>query len=56
VPDIAPGSLKGLQHVVPDIHAARAQLVESGVEVSEVRIMGESPSAQPDTLDNVGFI
>lgn len=30
VPDMAPGSLKGLQLVVSDIHAARAQLAERG--------------------------
>ena len=34
--DSAPGSLQGLQLVVPDIEAARAELVERGVEVSEV--------------------
>jgi catechol 2,3-dioxygenase-like lactoylglutathione lyase family enzyme len=33
----APGSVQGLQLVVPDIHAARAELVERGVEVSEVQ-------------------
>jgi catechol 2,3-dioxygenase-like lactoylglutathione lyase family enzyme len=32
-----PGSLKGLQLVVADIAAARGQLVERGVRVSEVR-------------------
>jgi catechol 2,3-dioxygenase-like lactoylglutathione lyase family enzyme len=32
-----PGSLKGLQLVVSDINAARAHLVERGVEVSPVR-------------------
>ena len=32
-----PGSLKGLQLTVPDIEAARAQLVEGGVEVSPVQ-------------------
>jgi len=31
-----PGSVKGMQMVVSDIEAARAQLVEGGVEVSEV--------------------
>src|ERR687894_2281314 len=40
VPDMPPGSLKGLQLVVSDIHAARAQLVQRGVEVSEIQIMG----------------
>src|SRR5437870_4399519 len=38
VPDMPPGSLKGLQLVVADIHKARAQLVERGVEVSEVQV------------------
>ena len=56
VPDMPPGSLKGLQLVVADLQAARAQLVERGVEVSEIQVMGESPSPQPDPLDNVGFV
>lgn len=34
---MAPGSLKGLQLVVTDIEAARAQLVERGVEVSPIQ-------------------
>jgi catechol 2,3-dioxygenase-like lactoylglutathione lyase family enzyme len=55
VPDMPPGSLKGLQLVVADLHAARDQLVQRGVEVSEIRVMGKSPSPQPDALDNVGF-
>jgi catechol 2,3-dioxygenase-like lactoylglutathione lyase family enzyme len=56
VPPMAPGSLKGLQLVVPDIHAARAQLVERGVEVSEVQVLGENPSPTGNELDNVGFV
>ena len=32
-----PGSLEGLQLVVPDIEAARTQLAERGVEVSQVQ-------------------
>jgi catechol 2,3-dioxygenase-like lactoylglutathione lyase family enzyme len=32
-----PGSLKGLQLVVSDVEAARAQLVERGVDVSPIR-------------------
>ena len=32
-----PGSVEGLQLVVSDINAARAELVERGVEVSEVQ-------------------
>jgi predicted enzyme related to lactoylglutathione lyase len=34
---MAPGSVEGLQLVVSDIEAARAELVERGVEVSEVQ-------------------
>jgi catechol 2,3-dioxygenase-like lactoylglutathione lyase family enzyme len=56
VPDMPPGSLKGLQLVVPDIHAARDHLRQRGVEVSEIQVMGESPSPQPNPLDNVGFV
>ena len=37
VTDARPGSATGLQMVVSDIEAARAQLVEGGVEVSEVQ-------------------
>jgi predicted enzyme related to lactoylglutathione lyase len=32
-----PGSVQGLQLVVPDIQAAHAELVERGVDVSEVQ-------------------
>jgi catechol 2,3-dioxygenase-like lactoylglutathione lyase family enzyme len=56
VPKMAPGSLKGLQLVVADIHKARAQLVERNVEVSEVQVLGKNPVSGGDPLDNVGFI
>ena len=56
VPDMPPGSLKGLQLVVPDIHQARAQLVQRGVEVGEVQVLGENPQPEGDPLDNVGFV
>jgi catechol 2,3-dioxygenase-like lactoylglutathione lyase family enzyme len=56
VPDMPPGSLKGLQLVVSDIHAARAQLVARGVEVSDIQVMGENPSPEGAALDNVGFV
>jgi catechol 2,3-dioxygenase-like lactoylglutathione lyase family enzyme len=56
VPDMPPGSLQGLQLVVPDINAAHAELVEQGVEVSPVQVLGESPTPMPDPLDNVGFV
>jgi catechol 2,3-dioxygenase-like lactoylglutathione lyase family enzyme len=56
VPHMPPGSLKGLQLVVPDIRKARAQLVERGVEVSEVQVLGENRQPVGDPLDNVGFV
>jgi catechol 2,3-dioxygenase-like lactoylglutathione lyase family enzyme len=36
--DTPPGSAQGLQIVVSDINAARAELVERGVEASEVQV------------------
>lgn len=56
VPDMAPGSLKGLQLVVPDIEAARAELLERGLEVGEVQVVGANPRPVPHPLDNVGFL
>ena len=37
ISDAAPGSVRGTHLVVSDIEAARAELVERGVDVSEVR-------------------
>jgi catechol 2,3-dioxygenase-like lactoylglutathione lyase family enzyme len=54
--EMAPGSVKGLQLVVNDLQKAHAQLVERGVEVSEITKMGESPQPMPHELDNVGFV
>jgi catechol 2,3-dioxygenase-like lactoylglutathione lyase family enzyme len=54
--DMQPGSLKGLQLVVSDIQAARAQLVERGVEVGEIEVLGQNPTPEADPLDNVGFV
>ncbi|MDG4808530.1 VOC family protein [Micromonospora sp. WMMD1120] len=56
VPDMPPGSLKGLQLVVPDIERARAHLVDSGVKVSEIQVVGVNPRPTPHPLDNVGFV
>ncbi|MBF6211175.1 VOC family protein [Nocardia puris] len=56
VPDMPPGSLKGLQLVVPDIHLARAELLERGLDIGEVQVLGENPRPVPDPLDNVGFL
>ena len=57
--DTPPGSVQGLQLVVPDIAEAHAQLVERGVEVSEIQALGGDENAlrQGGTaLDNVGFV
>ena len=57
--DMEPGSLKGLQLVVADIVAAHAQLVERGVEVTDVQVFDgdESRLVRGGTaLDNVGFV
>jgi catechol 2,3-dioxygenase-like lactoylglutathione lyase family enzyme len=57
--EMTPGSLKGLQLVVNDIRAARARLVERGVEVGEVQVVGASgprPARDGEDLDNVGFV
>lgn len=56
VPAMEPGSLKGLQLVVPDVEAARAALSDRGVAVSEVQVLGENPTPTPHPLDNVGFV
>ncbi|HEY8451897.1 MAG: VOC family protein [Micromonosporaceae bacterium] len=56
VPEMPPGSLKGLQLVVPDLEAARAELVSHGVNVSEIQILGENSRPVPHPLDNVGFV
>ena len=56
VPDMTPGSLKGLQLVVSDLETARAQLVDRNVAVSDIKVLGESPTDMPHALDNVGFI
>jgi catechol 2,3-dioxygenase-like lactoylglutathione lyase family enzyme len=56
VPYMPPGSLKGLQLVVPDIRAAHAELVERGVAVSDVQVLGQNPQPTPHELDNVGFV
>jgi len=39
ITDAAPGSVRGMQMVVADIHAAHAELAGRGVEVSEVQVL-----------------
>ena len=56
--DAAPGSVRGMHLVVTDIEAARAELVERGVEVSDVRHFGEgewAPGADPQHSDYGSF-
>jgi catechol 2,3-dioxygenase-like lactoylglutathione lyase family enzyme len=38
--DMRPGSLDGLQLTVTDMDAARGELVDRGLEVSEVKVLG----------------
>ena len=38
---MAPGSLKGVQLVVPDAHAAREELLARGVAVSDIMVFDE---------------
>jgi catechol 2,3-dioxygenase-like lactoylglutathione lyase family enzyme len=49
--DTPPGSVQGLHLIVPDIEAARAELVDRGVEVGEVQDLGGvlyAPFSDPD--------
>lgn len=53
------GSLQGLQLVVSDIYAARAELLARGVEAGEVEVYtaeGLRPARAGDQLDNVAFV
>ncbi len=59
VPQMPPGSLRGLQLVVADVVAAHAELTERGVEVSAVTaIDGDADKVTRGgaDLDNVGFV
>jgi catechol 2,3-dioxygenase-like lactoylglutathione lyase family enzyme len=51
VPQMKPGSLRGLQLVVPDVVAAHAELAARGVQVSDVTTVDGGTE-----LDNVGFV
>ena len=54
----APGSLQGLHLVVDDLDAARAELVERGVDVSEIFHFdegGQAPGPHPDRSDYGSF-
>jgi len=57
--DMEPGSIDGVFLVVRDVRAARAQLVERGVEIGELQIFDEGayrPAEDGEDLDNVGCV
>jgi hypothetical protein len=56
---VEPGTLKGPQLVVPDLRAARAELAERGVDVSDVQVIDggpRRPAGSDDQLDYRGFV
>lgn len=58
ITDAAPGSTRGLHLVVSDILAARAELVDRGVDVSEVRHLESGtwvPGPDPQRQDYGSF-
>lgn len=58
VPEMSPGSVQGLQLVVNDVRAARAQLQQREVDVSPVMIIsseGQREATAEDDLNNRGF-
>jgi predicted enzyme related to lactoylglutathione lyase len=57
--EMTPGSIKGLHLCVNDIDAARAQLVERGVDASEVYhygATGETPGHDPERRNYNSFV
>jgi catechol 2,3-dioxygenase-like lactoylglutathione lyase family enzyme len=57
--DMEPGSIDGMFLVVRDVRAARSQLVERGVEVSELQVFDQGayrPAGEGEELDNVGCV
>jgi catechol 2,3-dioxygenase-like lactoylglutathione lyase family enzyme len=58
ITDATPGSYRGTHLIVADIEAARAVLVERGVDVSAVRHLGPNgwePGADPEHSDYNSF-
>jgi catechol 2,3-dioxygenase-like lactoylglutathione lyase family enzyme len=57
--DMEPGDLDGVFLVVRDVRAARAQLVERGVEAGEVQVFDAGtyrPAREGEELDYVGCV
>lgn len=58
VPEMVPGSVKGLQLVVPDLRVAHAELASRGVPVGPVQVFDDGrwrEATDADDLDAVGF-
>jgi catechol 2,3-dioxygenase-like lactoylglutathione lyase family enzyme len=58
ITDAEPGSYRGTHLIVTDIEAARAELIERGIDVSEVRHMapdGWQPGPDPEHQDYASF-
>jgi len=58
ITDAAPGTYRGTHLVVTDIEAARAELADRGVEISEIRHMGPDgwqPGVDPEHSDYNSF-
>jgi catechol 2,3-dioxygenase-like lactoylglutathione lyase family enzyme len=58
ITDAKSGSYRGTHLIVPDIEAARAELVGRGVEVSDIRHMGAGgwePGPDPEHNDYASF-
>jgi catechol 2,3-dioxygenase-like lactoylglutathione lyase family enzyme len=58
ITDAEPGTYRGTHLVVTDIEAARAELADRGVEISEIRHMGPDgwqPGADPEHSDYNSF-
>lgn len=58
ITDATPGAVRGLHLMVPDIDAARSELVDRGVDVSDIRHMtpqGWQPGADPAHADYNSF-
>jgi hypothetical protein len=59
ITDMPPGSFGGLQLVVPDLVAARAELVGRGVGATEIQVYSADslcPRREVESLDNVGVV
>lgn len=57
--DMKPGSLDGVFLVVRDLRAARADLVERGVEVGEAMVFDDGtyrPASEDESLDYTGCV